>query len=149
LTSSHASPQANYQWLRCDSAYAPVSGATSRSWVPAKTGFYAVRVEEAGCVDTSDCLYYIRTGIGLYEYLPYVGWTFSDGNGLFFQKPTTSASVYLRLFDATGRSFGEWLLGPEEVQHPISLLPSGIYHWSLESTSGAVLQRGRFAIPGR
>ncbi len=46
----------SYQWVNCDSAFAPVTGATSQSFYPSSNGNYAVVVSSGnGCTDTSQC----------------------------------------------------------------------------------------------
>ena len=51
---------ATYQWLDCDSSFAPIPNATSASFQPATTGNYAVAVTQNGCTDTSSC-YFVNT----------------------------------------------------------------------------------------
>jgi len=60
--------QANalYQWLDCNNANLPLSGATNQLLSPPDPlGSYAVIVDYRGCIDTSDC--FSLTGIGLSE----------------------------------------------------------------------------------
>lgn len=45
----------SFQWLDCGNGYAPVSGATSEFFYPARSGSYAVVVSHNGCTDTSGC----------------------------------------------------------------------------------------------
>jgi hypothetical protein len=44
-----------YQWVRCDSGYAPIPGANSRHYSPTANGSYAVIIKKWSCVDTSAC----------------------------------------------------------------------------------------------
>lgn len=53
---------ATYQWLDCDNALVPVSGAVSQSYDATTNGNYAVIITSNGCVDTSNC--YTVEGIG-------------------------------------------------------------------------------------
>ena len=52
---------ATYQWLDCESNYAPVPGATFQNYGADSTGFYAVQITYADCfgtqIDTSSCHY--------------------------------------------------------------------------------------------
>jgi len=52
-----------YQWLDCANNMAPISGATSQTFVPATNGTYAVMVTKNGCVDTSSCVAYNFVGL--------------------------------------------------------------------------------------
>ncbi len=45
----------SYQWVNCDSNYAPVPGAASATFTPTVTGNYAVIVSSNSCSDTSSC----------------------------------------------------------------------------------------------
>lgn len=47
---------ATYQWLDCNQNNLPLAGATGQSYVPEKSGDYAVTVARNGCTVTSDCL---------------------------------------------------------------------------------------------
>ena len=52
---------ASYQWLDCESNYAPIAGATFQDYTADSTGFYAVQLTYSDCfgsqVDTSTCHY--------------------------------------------------------------------------------------------
>ena len=45
----------SYQWLYCDSSYAPIAGETNQSFNATVNGNYAVAVTQNGCTDTSAC----------------------------------------------------------------------------------------------
>ncbi|MBT1696876.1 T9SS type A sorting domain-containing protein [Fulvivirgaceae bacterium PWU4] len=47
---------ATYQWLDCNQNNLPVAGAAAQSYVPDKSGDYAVTVTRNGCSVTSDCV---------------------------------------------------------------------------------------------
>lgn len=54
---------AAYQWVDCDSAFAPISGETNQSFTAIVTGNYAVEINVLGCVDTSACELIDFTGL--------------------------------------------------------------------------------------
>ncbi len=56
-----------FQWLYCDSSYAPIPGQTVQGFFVPADGNYAVEVTLNGCVDTSDCVSVI--GLGVMEYM--------------------------------------------------------------------------------
>ena len=58
---------AGYQWLDCSDAYAPISGATAKTFMPDANGHYAVAVTINGCTDTSIC--YNAFPVGIDEYV--------------------------------------------------------------------------------
>ena len=45
----------SYQWLYCDSGYAPINGQINNNYTPTSSGNYAVAVDYGVCQDTSDC----------------------------------------------------------------------------------------------
>ena len=52
-----------YQWLDCSNNFSPITGETNQSFVPSISGTYAVQVTENDCVDTSDCIELMLTGL--------------------------------------------------------------------------------------
>lgn len=55
---------ATYQWVKCNQGFAPISGATTQSYLPPVSGVYACIVTYKGCTDTSGCRIYNRLGAG-------------------------------------------------------------------------------------
>lgn len=105
LFSSHNSPQAVYQWLRCDSNYAPALGGNVRYWMPKGPGIYAVRVEEEGCVDTSQCLVYTYQNIGLEETALHRAAVYWNQESAMLVLPEDSKDAgNLRILDGWGRT---------------------------------------------
>ncbi len=47
---------ASYQWLDCNNANAPISGATNQAFTPPSGGIFAVQISLNGCSATSECL---------------------------------------------------------------------------------------------
>jgi uncharacterized protein (DUF2141 family) len=47
---------ATYQWLNCTNNYAVISGEINQSFTATASGEYAVKIEENGCTDTSECV---------------------------------------------------------------------------------------------
>lgn len=138
LSSSHNSPQASYQWLRCDSAYAPIPDAVTRFWMPAKTGVYAVRVEESGCVDTSDCLAFVKQGIGFPENRTApIHLVSVNGKLVVRTELGVLPAGTLTLFDAWGRRV---FTGEVSSDRPELNLqpPFGVYLFQWSSLSGSV-----------
>jgi hypothetical protein len=55
ITANNTNTGVTYQWVDCDNANAPISGATSVSFTATADGNYAVEVTEDGCTETSAC----------------------------------------------------------------------------------------------
>lgn len=64
---------ATFQWIDCDSMYAPIIGDTNSGFTAESNGYYAVVIDQSGCIDTSACV--LVNNIGLEEYMidqPYI-----------------------------------------------------------------------------
>jgi hypothetical protein len=59
---------AMYQWLDCDNANAPISGAAAQSYTPTATGNYAVIVTSGTCSDTSACASVTVSSASIFDY---------------------------------------------------------------------------------
>ncbi|TAE79075.1 MAG: T9SS C-terminal target domain-containing protein [Bacteroidetes bacterium] len=54
----------SFQWIDCANNYAPITGAKNFTYVPQKTGVYAVVIKSTnGCTDTSDCIPFNYVGV--------------------------------------------------------------------------------------
>ena len=135
LLSSHNSPQAVYQWLRCDSNFAPALGGNVRYWMPKGPGIYAVRVEEEGCVDTSQCIVYTYQNIGLVERsLQRAAVHWNQESAFLFIPQDGKGAGNLRIIDGWGRTIDTIRLesGQREFKwkHPAGVY---IFQWIPDS----------------
>jgi hypothetical protein len=118
----------NYQWLDCNNGYAPITGATSQTFVPTTDGSYAVELDDNGCIDTSAC--YTVNGVGL------------DENAFFgLQLQPNPASDYIVLthsnlpaegryliYDLTGKVLTEGNITRNATDQVIPInMPAGVY----------------------
>ncbi|MFA6151436.1 MAG: T9SS type A sorting domain-containing protein [Chitinophagaceae bacterium] len=62
LLTSNESAGLTYQWIDCATKTA-IPGATSKSYMPIKSGSYAIAITKQYCSDTAYCFDYIPTGI--------------------------------------------------------------------------------------
>lgn len=125
----------NYQWVYCDSAYAPIPGQTSQSFTPTSNGNFAVILSLDNCSDTSGC--YSMTTFGVENNF--------DHDISVYPNPTSGQvilSVNKALTDATVRIAnltGQTILKKENMNgsqmvFDIANQPAGIYY--LEVTEG-------------
>jgi len=54
---------ATFQWLDCNSGFAPIPGATSQSFTASANGSYAVKVTQGACTDTTACIAIFNVGL--------------------------------------------------------------------------------------
>ncbi|MEZ4721395.1 MAG: SBBP repeat-containing protein [Flavobacteriales bacterium] len=55
---------AAYLWLDCWDEYEPIAWATSQTFNPGSSGYFAVEISMSECVDTSNCHFFSVVGIG-------------------------------------------------------------------------------------
>jgi uncharacterized delta-60 repeat protein len=136
LLSSHNSPQAVYQWLRCDSNFAPALGGNVRYWMPKGPGIYAVRVEEEGCVDTSQCIVYTYQNIGLVERsLQRAAVPWNQESAFLFIPQDGNGAGNLRIIDGWGRTIDTIRLESDQREF-MWKHPAGVYIFQWISDSG-------------
>lgn len=94
----------NYQWLDCNNNFAPIQGATSKTYTATANGSYAVIVQQSGCFDTSSCRTVNTVSVaetlfaqGLSVYPTVTSGPVTIGFG------TVSPAVELELTDLSGR----------------------------------------------
>lgn len=63
LTITADNSNGTYQWLDCNNGMSPITDSTNQSINPQGSGNYAVEITENGCLDTSDCVNFIRSSI--------------------------------------------------------------------------------------
>lgn len=79
----------SYQWLRCDKSYEIVPNETDFQIRVNESGDYAVRMEENGCADTSECINVAQNGVSVFQNVefnvypnPSEGRVYIDGKNL-------------------------------------------------------------------
>ena len=119
---------ATYQWLDCANGFSVIDGETAQLFTPLINGSYAVMLSENGCVDTSDCVAVIVTGIEEAignNMFPYPNPT--DGR-IQISIPAADPSQWVTIRDSRGRAIKR-----------ISLLRKGQVYIDLPKTNGLYL----------
>lgn len=130
---------ASYQWLKCENAYTPVDGATSRSYQPrGETYGYAVEITKDGCTDTTMC--FDVTGINMSQ------WGFGDdcnawpnpvSTRLWVDLGKTYSEVQTTLFSSTGNRVKKAGFNTtDQFTIPLKGLPAGMYLLHIQTASG-------------
>ena len=123
-----------YHWLDCNNGMTAISGASSQSYMPGKSGSYAVEILKDGCIKTTECFDFVfttiegnqwndtdlllnkRIGEGLYE----VTWT---------KKLMASDNINVSVYNIAGRSINASIVHSSDkilIQIPIDS-PAGMY----------------------
>lgn len=129
-----------YQWLDCNNGFAPVQGATSKSFTPSVNGSYAVIVQQSGCFDTSACR--TVTNVGLEDV--------NGGKRISIYPTRTNSQVQLNylpvqeevhilLADLSGRILAdERSFGQSSYSFDLSRFASGMYQLSVMRQNSVV-----------
>lgn len=131
---------ATYQWLDCNNAFTPVSGANGKNFTVFVPGSYAVAVTRNGCTDTSSC--YTVTQVGLNPI---------SGNSQLILHPNpvkdqltvsvpSNETYTVTITDMGGRESGiASVTGSGELMLDVSSLPEGMYLLRAKSAGGVPL----------
>jgi hypothetical protein len=94
----------SYQWLDCDNAFSPISGANTAAYLPTQNGNYAVQISEGNCQNTSACVLINSVGITEEHELTNLSLFPNPTSGMFTLKlPNQIKSVEIELTDLFGR----------------------------------------------
>lgn len=128
---------AQYQWLDCANAYAPIAGATAQSLTPT-SGVYAVQITYGACTDTSACLAVINLGLpetALPEWLVYPNPATGSATVV---APAGSIVAGVRMSDVHGRTVANYPGGGSRAVLDIGGLVPGAYLITLHTSDGTV-----------
>ena len=92
----------NYQWLRCDKSFEIVPDETQFELVVKEPGDYAVRMEENGCADTSECVNVTQNGTSIFQNVKFNVYPNPSGGRLFIEGENLDAS-YVEVRDLNSR----------------------------------------------
>lgn len=129
------SSNTTYQWLYCDSSYAPISGANSRTYTAVANGNYAVAVTKEGCTDTSSCVNINNVGFKEFQ---------SNSDLGFYPNPTSGSIIITfsgerhlnaKVFDGLGKLVFEQTGIDQPGTKLQTNLSSGVYLLQLSDDS--------------
>lgn len=103
ITISSNQTGASYQWLNCNNAMSPVSGANNSAFTPEFNGSYAVEVTVNGCIDTSGCVAISSIGWMENSFDAYIEVYPNPTQGdIHIQFPSEQEMIKLTLYDING-----------------------------------------------
>lgn len=94
---------ADHQWVRCDSNYKPISGATNRFYIATQPGDYAVIVTRGSCVDTSDCINIVLSSINELKNNDFVIYPNPSSDIINIQSINDLYVEELKIYDVSGK----------------------------------------------
>lgn len=130
-----------YQWLDCNNGFAPVQGATSKSFTPSANGSYAVIVQQSGCFDTSACRTVSTVGLAQMNANTQIRIypTRSSGTVQISGLPTRD-DLQILLSDLSGRILAEErIFGNAEYGFDLGRFAAGLYQLSIQSAGKTII----------
>jgi len=127
-----------YQWVRCDSGYAPIAGATNEFYDMNSNGSYAVIINRFGCIDTSMCFTMNSFGLDEVDSSPVSVFPNPTNGGI--QINALAIIKKLTITSSHGKLLVE--LFPN-INNPAIAMPEpcGVYYLRLEDENGAILTK--------
>jgi hypothetical protein len=126
-----------YQWIDCNSL-TPIIGETNAVFTPIIDGNYAVLVSNSNCSDTSDCVNFTITGLGLPNIDKFKATIYPNPtNGIFTIEINNSFSGgSYTFFDNLGRQILKGPLLQKKTMIDINNITRGIYHLKILDNFG-------------
>jgi len=126
-----------YRWLDCNNGFAQISGATQQSFTATVSGSYAVEVTYDDCIDTSDCIPVVVTGLPREVKDGISIRPNPAGDYLFIETSGQSLPVHIRIVDLSGRVLQETILTEiDQARLSLSGLRNGYYLLHCSDRSG-------------
>ena len=128
-----------YQWVVCDSSFAPISGETNQSFTPTSNGLYAVLISVNGCIDTSSC--YNVTSIEKID---------NNTEVSIYPNPTTGVIRInnekliinnVEVFDIYGKELLKSKIRSTKHEVDLSQQPKGIYIIKVTTNKGVAVEK--------
>ena len=124
---------ASYQWLDCDNANQPISGATAQSYTVTANGNYAVSITKNSCNKVSGCTNISTVGMNEKTTISFFQVYPNPSNGLVTISSTlSSAPGSVKVYDLTGQLILNTELKEKTNQIDLSGYSNGIYLLELE-----------------
>lgn len=115
----------SYQWFSCDSILMPLLGDTAQSFIPSKSGQYALVVSNGSCSDTSECIQFNFLNVDEFR-RNQISIAPNPTSGLVYIQNLQSTCSY-RLYDSRGVLLQKGFVSRDSDSIRISSQHSGIY----------------------
>lgn len=132
-----AQNDAAYQWIDCSTGE-PITGAIQQTYFPPGDGQYAVIISLDGCTDTSDCIYFTKTGIKPLPPIQIEIFPNPADETLFVQSSVLISSA--EIFTIEGEFIYHEEINGSNFMISIHTNPSGVYILHLIAGTNAVQQ---------
>jgi hypothetical protein len=120
----------SYRWLNCQLGFAPIVGATARTFTATANGTYAVEIVENGCTDTSACFTVATVSTSSLQQASVRIYPNPGNHWLFIDLPTTFSSAEIEIVNIQGQTIKKIAFedGGEKRRIEVSSLAAGTYY---------------------
>ena len=138
LTAEAAETGATYQWVDCNNNFAPIQGATNKTFVATVNGDYACIVSKNGCTEMTNCVRLGSLGIddedaNAFNIYP------NPSNGTFSIELTElSSATTVRITNAAGQLVFTSALNDTKTDISLEDIEAGVYFVSIENATSTV-----------
>jgi hypothetical protein len=131
---------AAHQWVRCDSNFKPIAGATNRIYDATEAGDYAVIVTRGVCVDTSECINISLSSLDENISDKLIVYPNPASNFLTIKNIENNEILGLTIMDVSGKIVLEQT-NQNNKNISIEGLENGVYFLLVNTTSGAAVKK--------
>lgn len=131
----------NYQWVNCDSAFAPIIGATNQTFIVQSNGNYAVVVNQGTCYDTSSCMNVNYIGINELSDNGYTIFPNPSNNFIVINTPNELENGRITVYNVEGKEILQQVLINTKTYIDISSFAKGLYFIKLSTKEGALMRK--------
>jgi hypothetical protein len=128
-----------YQWLNCNQNMSIIPGSTMQSYSPLANGSFAVEMKKGGCTDTSECFIVDDLGLESLKKETFLIYPNPVDDMVTIEVNEDYYGGILRLFDNTGRVFGETKITMGKLKLSFNHMAPGVYYVEITSTENSVL----------
>jgi hypothetical protein len=136
ITALNFPSNAMFQWLDCNNNFIPIVGEINAVFTPSIDGNYAVLVSNYNCSDTSSCINFTITGLGLtsIDNFPATIYPNPTNGILTIELSDTFNDGSYSFFDNLGRQIIKGSLLQKKTLIDMNNINNGIYHLKILDT---------------
>jgi hypothetical protein len=124
---------ATFQWLDCESNFAPLIAEVYPSFIASSNGNFALEISNGDCRDTSNCVLFSSVGLHSINSNQFRVYPIPTDETLILESEFPNLPI--RILDAQGRLIFETTSSSKRTEINVRLFQSGLYFIQLDKTS--------------
>jgi hypothetical protein len=129
----NAPVDATFQWLDCNSNFAPLIAEVYPSFIASSNGNFALEISNGDCRDTSNCQAFLSLGLHTIPANQFSVYPNPADETLILESEFPNLPI--RILDAQGRLVFETISNTKRTEIDVRLLQSGLYFFQIDKTS--------------